>query len=133
MRKILNILAIGMQMVTVNGHLHHSVLHYDGKTEVKISGIVAAARFGFPHSVYRIDVTNEDGTVEKWVLSTEDPRDAERLGFRDEIAAINGRSATDYSLSEIRSMLARDLQTMSLTLKRDSELMELPLRLRRLY
>lgn len=67
---------------------HHSVLHYDGKTEIKISGVVTAARFGFPHSVYRIDVTNEDGAVEKWVLSTEDPRDAERLGFRDEIAAI---------------------------------------------
>ena len=67
---------------------HHSVLHYDGKTEIKISGVVTAARFGFPHSVYRIDVTNEDGDIEKWVLSTEDPRDAERLGFRDEIEAI---------------------------------------------
>lgn len=67
---------------------HHSVLHYDGKTEVKITGVVTAARFGFPHSVYKIDVTSDDGSVEKWVLSTEDPRDAERLGFRDEIEAI---------------------------------------------
>lgn len=67
---------------------HHSVLHYDGKTEVKITGVVTRARFGFPHSVYRLDVAGEDGAIEKWILSTEDPRDAERLGFADEIKAI---------------------------------------------
>jgi hypothetical protein len=67
---------------------HHSVLNYDGKVEIKISGVVTAARFAFPHSIYRIDVTNEAGEVEKWVLSTEDPRDAERLDFADEIRAI---------------------------------------------
>ena len=67
---------------------HHSVLHYDGKTEVKITGVVPRARFGFPHSVYRLDVTDDNGAVTEWVLSTEDPRDAERLGFADEIRAI---------------------------------------------
>jgi hypothetical protein len=67
---------------------HHSVLHYDGKTEIKISGVVTKARFGFPHSVYRIDVTGDDGSVEEWILTTEDPRDAEQLGFADEIKAI---------------------------------------------
>lgn len=67
---------------------HHSVLHYNGKTEMKITGVVTSARFGFPHSVYRLDVTNDDGEIEKWILSTEDPRDAERLGFADEIKAI---------------------------------------------
>jgi hypothetical protein len=67
---------------------HHSVLNYDGKMEVKISGTVTRARFGFPHSIYRIDVTTEDGSIEEWILSTEDPRDAERLGFADELKAI---------------------------------------------
>ena len=67
---------------------HHSVLNYDGKTEVKISGVVTRARFGFPHSIYRIDVTTKDGLIEEWILSTEDPRDAERLGFADELKAI---------------------------------------------
>lgn len=67
---------------------HHSVLHFDGKIEVKITGVVTKARFGFPHSVYRIDVTGEDGVIEAWVLTTEDPRDAKRLGFADEIKAI---------------------------------------------
>jgi len=64
---------------------HHSVLNYDGKVEVTITGQVTHARFGFPHSLYRLDVSDENGDVEQWVLSTEDPRDAERLGFADEI------------------------------------------------
>ena len=67
---------------------HHSVLNYDGKREVTVVGTVTSARFSFPHSVYRINVETEDGSIEKWVLSTEDPRDAERLGFADELKAI---------------------------------------------
>ena len=63
---------------------HHSVLHYDGKKIVTISGFVTKARFGYPHSIYRIEVTAEDGSKEEWVLSTEDPRDAKRLGFDEE-------------------------------------------------
>lgn len=67
---------------------HHSVLNYDGKVEVTVSGTVTSARFAFPHSIYRIDVENDDGSIDKWVLSTEDPRDAEQLGFADELKAI---------------------------------------------
>lgn len=67
---------------------HHSVLNYDGKVEVTVTGVVTSARFGYPHSIYRIDVTAGDGTIEKWILSTEDPRDARSLGFEDELKAI---------------------------------------------
>lgn len=74
--------------VSSTSHGHHSVLNYDGKVTVKISGTVTAARFGYPHSIYRINVTNDAGEVEKWVLSTEDPRDAAQLGFADELKAI---------------------------------------------
>ena len=64
---------------------HHSVLHYDGKRTVTITGVVRKARYGYPHSIYRIEVTKDDGSTEEWVLSTEDPRDAKRLGFDEEI------------------------------------------------
>jgi hypothetical protein len=67
---------------------HHSVLNYDGKTEVTVTGTVTSARFSFPHSIYKIDVVTANGSIEKWVLSTEDPRDAERLGFADELKSI---------------------------------------------
>ena len=75
-------------MPAANVLAHHSVLNYDGKREVTVTGIVTSARFSFPHSIYKIDVTTNAGVTEKWVLSTEDPRDAERLGFADELKAI---------------------------------------------
>ena len=88
MRRIAVSLIASWALHAAPADAHHSVLHYDGKTEVTITGTVTRARFGFPHSVYRLDVTADDGSVEKWVLSTEDPRDAERLGFADEIKSL---------------------------------------------
>ena len=67
---------------------HHNPVVYDGKTTVTITGTVKKARFGFPHSRYQIEVTNENGSQEQWTLMTEDPRDAKRLGFDDELKAI---------------------------------------------
>jgi len=87
-RKLALALAISAVLICVHAApaaAHHSVLHYDGKKVVTISGVVKKARFGYPHSIYRIEVTDEDGTKEEWVLSTEDPRDAKRLGFDEEI------------------------------------------------
>lgn len=77
-----------LSATAVDAFAHHSVLNYDGKREITVTGTVTSARFGYPHSIYRIDVVTEDGSVEKWVLSTEDPRDAARLGFADELKAI---------------------------------------------
>ena len=67
---------------------HHNPVVYDGKRTVTLTGVVKAARFGFPHSRYRIEVTNDAGEAESWTLMTEDPRDAKALGFDDELKAI---------------------------------------------
>jgi hypothetical protein len=67
---------------------HHNPVVYDGKTTVTITGTVTAARYGFPHSQYAIDVVDENGLTEEWLLMTEDPRDAKRLGFDEAIKAI---------------------------------------------
>lgn len=88
MRKTIHVIWLAGLLLGNAAMAHHSVLNYDGKIEIKISGVVTAARFAFPHSRYRIDVANEAGEIEKWTLSTEDPRDAERLGFADELRAI---------------------------------------------
>jgi hypothetical protein len=86
-RRILTVAALAIATASAV-FAHHSVLNYDGKREVTVTGTVTSARFGFPHSIYRIDVVAEDGSIEKWVLSTEDPRDAARLGFADALKAI---------------------------------------------
>jgi hypothetical protein len=67
--------------ITQKASAHHSVIYYDGKRVVTVSGIVRKARFGYPHSIYQIEVTTDDGSSEMWTLSTEDPRDAKKLGF----------------------------------------------------
>ncbi len=85
---LVSIVAVLVLATATNVFAHHSVLNYDGKREVTVTGIVTSARFGFPHSIYKIDVEADDGSIEKWVLSTEDPRDAARLGFADELKAI---------------------------------------------
>jgi hypothetical protein len=80
------ILAVALAIAATPWALaHHSVIFYDGKQEVTITGVVTRARFGYPHSIYQIEVTAEDGSTELWTLSTEDPRDARRLGFEEEI------------------------------------------------
>ena len=75
-------------LVAASASAHHNPVVYDGKITVKITGTVTAAHYGYPHSRYALDVTNEDGTVEKWLLMTEDPKDAQELGFADELKAI---------------------------------------------
>lgn len=85
--KMTSMLVAGLALIAAApaAMAHHSVLHYDGKRTVTITGVVKKARFGYPHSIYRIEVTAPDGSTEEWVLSTEDPRDAKRLGFDEEI------------------------------------------------
>jgi hypothetical protein len=83
MRRTPTIAVLVLGLIAPAVDAHHSVLNYDGKVEVTITGTVRSARFGYPHSIYRIDVENDAGEIEKWTLSTEDPRDAERLGFAD--------------------------------------------------
>ena len=75
-------------LLASTAHAHHSVLNYDGKVEITITGTITSARFGFPHSIYRLDVVNENGETERWTLSTEDPRDAEQLGFADALRGL---------------------------------------------
>lgn len=72
----------------LSAYAHHNPVVYDGKKNVKITGVVKSARFGFPHSRYVIEVAAADGESERWTLMTEDPRDAEALGFADELRAI---------------------------------------------
>ena len=74
--------------LAVSAEAHHSVLHYDGKKEITLSGVITKARFGFPHSKYQLEVDADNGKTEDWTITTEDPRDAQRLGFAEDIRAI---------------------------------------------
>ena len=79
---------LGCFLLAASADAHHNPVVYDGKTTVKITGTVVAARYGFPHSRYMLEVVGEDGETERWTLMTEDPRDAKALGFDEALQAI---------------------------------------------
>ncbi len=82
--------AVGLDFLLLFGtaQAHHNPVVYDGKRTVRITGTVVAARFGFPHSRYMLEVAGEDGETQRWTVMTEDPRDAKALGFDEALKAI---------------------------------------------
>jgi len=68
-------------MTPLAGTAHHNPVIYNGKLEVEISGVVTAARFGYPHTRILVDVRNDAGEMEKWTVMAEDPKDAREMGF----------------------------------------------------
>lgn len=88
MRKAALTLAAAL-LASIPALAHHNPVVYDGKRTVTLTGVITFARYGFPHSRYRIEVTGDDGSAETWTLMTEDPRDAKSLGFDDELQAMS--------------------------------------------
>jgi hypothetical protein len=67
---------------------HHNPVIYNGKKEVKISGVVTAARFGYPHTRILVNAQNDDGEIEKWTVMAEDPKDAREMGFDEALKSL---------------------------------------------
>lgn len=68
---------------------HHSSNLYHLDQFKSLRGVITDAYFGRPHSRYQIEVTNRDGTSEIWTVIVQDPEDAERFGYYDQVASIS--------------------------------------------
>ena len=61
---------------------HHSLSGtYDIKQEGKVTGVLTKVAFTNPHGAMTIDVTNEDGTVTTWTMTTGSANTLANLGF----------------------------------------------------
>ncbi len=50
---------------------HHSVAgFFDANTQVEIAGVITRVRWRNPHTVFVVDVTNDDGTVTEWKIES---------------------------------------------------------------
>lgn len=50
---------------------HHSVAgFFDANTQVEIAGVISRVRWRNPHTVFIVDVTNDDGSVTKWEIES---------------------------------------------------------------
>jgi hypothetical protein len=68
---------------------HHSVaVNFDSSREVTIKGVLTEIKWINPHSRFRVDVTNDDGSVDEWLVEMGAFNTMKRAGFKTELFAI---------------------------------------------
>lgn len=60
---------------------HHGRSNYDVASTATVKGIVTEFQWVNPHALILIDVTGEDGKVEKWIAETNSPNTLSRQGW----------------------------------------------------
>lgn len=88
----------------VPAHAHHSfAAAYDLQAPVKVTGKIVQVRLTNPHSYFFIDVTGDDGKVERWAFEAGTPSGMIRNGYSPKVikegdtVTISGFHARDAS------------------------------------
>ena len=70
-------------LLVVSGPLfaHHGRSNYDVTSTATVKGTVTEFQWVNPHALILLDVTNENGTVEKWIAETNSPNTLSRQGW----------------------------------------------------
>ena len=84
--KLLAVLTAGMVLLMISGPMlaHHGGAQYDTKHPLTMTGTVTEYLFTNPHVQIHIDVTGENGAVEKWIAETASPQRLYRLWLERE-------------------------------------------------
>ena len=75
------ILALAMSIVSLPLFAHHGNAAYDDSKSITLKGSVTQWLWANPHCVLQLDVTNEGGQVEQWILETENPTSMTNVGW----------------------------------------------------
>jgi hypothetical protein len=68
---------------------HHSVpVNFDQSREVTIRGVITEIRWINPHSRFRLDVKQDDGSVIEWLVEMGAINTMQRAGFQTEKFAV---------------------------------------------
>ena len=69
---------------------HHSVpVNFDSSREITIEGMLTEIAWINPHSRFRLDVTNEDGSTLEWLVEMGAINTMRRAGFETERFAVD--------------------------------------------
>jgi hypothetical protein len=60
---------------------HHGRSNYDVTASATVKGIVTEFQWVNPHALILVDVTDENGKVEKWIAETNSPNTLSRQGW----------------------------------------------------
>jgi hypothetical protein len=99
--------------ITVSAQAHHAfAAEFDATKPIRLEGTIARVELINPHSWIHLDVTNDDGTVVRWMIEGGPPNALFRRGFtedslpvgtdiivegfqaRDASPTVNGRNVT---------------------------------------
>lgn len=68
-------------MVASSAFAHHSFAMFDRTKETTLVGVVEEFQWTNPHSWIELNVTNPDGTVDKWSIELNSPNNLARQGW----------------------------------------------------
>jgi len=60
---------------------HHGRSNYDVTSNITIKGVVTQFDWVNPHAIILLDVTTDDGKIEKWTAETNSPNTLSRQGW----------------------------------------------------
>ena len=88
---------------------HHSVpVNFDQSREITIKGVLTEVKWINPHSRFRVDVKNEDGSTVEWLVEMGAINTMRRAGFQTErFAAGDPITIIGWPGRRDRSMLLR--------------------------
>ena len=73
--------AAGLLLVSGPVLAHHGRSNYDVTSTATVKGIVTEFEWVNPHALIHLDVTGENGNVEKWIAETNSPNTLSRQGW----------------------------------------------------
>jgi len=81
--KILAVFLGGIGLLLVSGPVlaHHGRSNYDVTSPATVKGTVTEFEWVNPHALIHLDVTGENGNVEKWIAETNSPNTLSRQGW----------------------------------------------------
>ena len=73
--------AAGLLLISGPVLAHHGRSNYDVTSSATVKGTVTEFEWVNPHALIHLDVTGENGAVEKWIAETNSPNTLSRQGW----------------------------------------------------
>jgi hypothetical protein len=94
---------------------HHGAATFDTTAEITIKGTVTEWVWSNPHSILRLEVKGEDGSVRKWAVATSNVADLSKRGWSrrtfsagDEVTVVIQPARSGEPVGMIRNVLLPD-------------------------
>ncbi len=66
--QVVRLFALGVFLATPVLAHHSTAVNFDRNSEISVEGVITEYRFQNPHVQILLDVTNDDGVVEPWMI-----------------------------------------------------------------